>query len=112
MDTRIIELAIEALEEKRKAIAAEIAELTAQITGGAPKAAGIVRKGRRTRTAAERRAHSERMKAIWAERKAKAGKSKAAKPARSKGGHSSAANKARSEKMRAYWAKRRAQKGK
>jgi hypothetical protein len=104
---RIIELAIETLERQKSAIDAEIAQLR-----GTGKAAPVApRPGkRRTRTAAEKKAQSKRMKAYWtAKRKAATPEvksaMKAAEPAR--GPKSAAARKAQSEGMKRIWAERR-----
>ena len=78
MDNRILELALETLVARRAAIEAEIAEIRAELEGRVPsvgrssKVASVRR--RRPRTAAERKAQSERMKAYWAKRRAQAGK--------------------------------------
>jgi hypothetical protein len=83
MDKRILELALEALVSRRNAIEAEIAEIRAELEGRAPsvgpssKAASVTRR-RRPRTAAERKAQSQRMKAYWANRRAEAAKKAAA----------------------------------
>ena len=96
----VLELAIESLERRKAEIDAEIAELQAQIKGGAP-AAG------RSMTAAQRAAQSRRMKAIWKQRKARAAKP-VKKAASGKQPWSAAARKAVSERMKAVWAKRKA----
>jgi hypothetical protein len=109
---RVLDLALETLELKKAAIDAEIAELKAAL-GGKTQVAPVALpapRGRRAKSAAERRAHSERMKAYWQARKAKtpppAGGGK--KPAKAKAKpEMSAANQARSEKLKAVWAKRR-----
>jgi hypothetical protein len=75
-DARLIELAIAGLQAQRSLIDAEIAELQAR-GSGRPRAAATAdsdsqqprKRGRRRRTAAQKKAHSERMKKIWAERK-------------------------------------------
>ena len=75
-DSRLIELAIEGLQAKRRSIDEELAQLQTRLGGrGAgsnalPKPpAKAAAKGRRKRTAAQRKAHSERMKKIWADRR-------------------------------------------
>jgi hypothetical protein len=108
MEKRILELALEALQAQKQAIEAEIEQLNGGIKVQAPQP-GSAAPGRRTRSAAQRKAHSERMKAIWAARKTKSPKTKAAKAA-GKSSNASAANKARADKMRAYWASRRKEK--
>jgi hypothetical protein len=114
MEKRILELAIEALEKRRAQVDEEIAVLRAELQGSVKVATSVVAsaEGRRHKTAAERRAHSERMKKIWAARKATGAKVESAKAAPVKLVQDDAANQARSEKMRAYWAKKRAQKTK
>jgi hypothetical protein len=109
MEKRILELALEALQAQKLAIEAEIEQLVSgmKFETSAPAPLAGTRRGR---SVAQREAHSERMKKIWAARKAKAAKPRAAKQAVRNASHSSAANKARSEKMRAYWASRRKEK--
>jgi hypothetical protein len=109
---KIIELALETLQARQAAVAAEISQLRselAQSTGTTPPAAVVAKpsKKRRSRTVEERRRHSEKMKQIWAARKAHAAKRKPAKAGGAKRGAPSAANLARAEKMKAYWAKRK-----
>jgi hypothetical protein len=120
---RIIELAIEALEKRRIAIDTEIEELRSQLRDRVPTetamkavaeiAAGAPRRGRRTRTAAEKKAQSERMKAYWTNRKARETRAAAAKKSAAmeyvRGPKSAAARKALSEKMKQVWAKRKAE---
>jgi hypothetical protein len=112
MDSRIFELALETLELKKAAIDAEIAILKAQLGDNIQVAiaAEPALKGRKGKSAAERKAVSLRMKAYWAARR----KAKASAPARAKKtaaakaeSEMTAANKARSEKLKASWAKRR-----
>jgi len=91
---------MESLERRKAAIDAEIAELRAQIKGGALSAGGRM-------TAAQKAAQSKRMKAIWKQRKAKAAKPAKKAPAAKKP-MSAAARKAVSERMKAIWAKRKA----
>ena len=100
MDKRIVELALEALQERKNALDVEIAQLSAELKGGTTTPSGK----RRTRTAAERRAHSHAMK-LYGRRKRTA--STRTKP--KSGPQSAAARKAVSERMKAYWAKRKAQ---
>jgi hypothetical protein len=69
-DRRLLELAISGLEAQRDRIEEELAQLRRRAGGGSKFATPA--KGRRRgrkRTAAEKKAHSERMKAIWAARK-------------------------------------------
>jgi hypothetical protein len=70
---RLIELAIEGLKETRKRVDSELTALLAlagiTITTEAPPSNSAKTPGRKKRTAAQTKAHSERMKKIWAERK-------------------------------------------
>jgi hypothetical protein len=75
-DARLIELAIAGLQAQRERIDTEIAELQARGSSRTRAAATPdsdsqqpTKRGRRRRTAAQKKAHSERMKKIWAERK-------------------------------------------
>jgi len=112
MDARIIELAIEALRNRRSSVEAEIAVLEGELRGRTALPAHPAAGRRRSRTASQRKAHSDRMKAYWAARKRRSAKAKTAgKPAAVKsklGPQSAAARKAQSERMKAYWAKRKA----
>jgi hypothetical protein len=112
MDARIIELAIEALRSRRSGVEAEIAMLEGELRGRPPLPASPVAGKRRPRTAAQRKAHSERMRTYWAARKGraiKAGPARKTASAKPKlGPQSAAARKAQSERMKAYWAKRKA----
>ena len=114
MDTRIVELAIEALEARKKNVEAEIQNLSQLLKSGAPvpamKQAKIISIAprRRTRSVAEKAAQSQRMKAYWAsKRKAAAPAPAAAKPKANN--KKAAARKALSEKMKQVWAKRKAE---
>jgi len=112
MDARIIELAIEALRNRRSGVEAEIAALEGELRGRTALPIPPVAGKRKPRTAAQRRAHSEHMKAYWAARKARASKAGRARKTVSVkpklGPQSAAARKAQSERMKAYWAKRKA----
>lgn len=83
---RIVELAIEALERQKAVIDSEIESLRSEIdrrgTPAPEKRSFTNSKKQRGKSDAERKAHSERMKKIWAERNAKKVASKA--PAKSK----------------------------
>jgi len=115
---RILQLALETLQAQRTSIEAQIQELSAEShglatgrTGGAGKAVRPAK--RRTRTAAERRAHSRAMKMYWRRKKAQAATAqKSKKPVQKKepkrGPQSAAARKALSRKMKLVWAKRKA----
>ena len=76
---RILELALETLEKRRTQVEADVEALRAEMRGGGK--ATLKRKAettaspsgrRRTRTPAERKAQSKRMKAYWAAKKAAA----------------------------------------
>jgi hypothetical protein len=76
---RILELALEALESQKKAVEAEIASLQAELKGGTvtksvQSSLTITPPSgrRREKTPAERKAHSEKMKAYWAAKKSEA----------------------------------------
>jgi len=112
MEKRILELALEALQGQIAVVEADIEWVRAQLSGGirADQPATLtpaVRK-RRGRTAAQRKAQSEKMKAYWAAKVGAAKKPAPAKP--KKGPKRSAASKAQSVRMKAYWAKRRKEK--
>ena len=100
MNSNILELAIEALQNRKTQIEKEIEELRAELSGARPKA-------ERSGTT-----QSERMTAYWAARRAAAGKTAsnkikaAAKPGRRK--KTAAEKKAISEKLKAAWARRKA----
>lgn len=67
MDNGILELAIEALENRKAAIDIEIAKLRGKTPAASPHAVAQARsKPRRKRTAAQRKAQSVKMKKIWA----------------------------------------------
>ena len=110
---RILELALETLENQRAEVDAAIAEIS-EMKGGIRR--GIVKKSgtptpvmakRRSRTAAERKAQSLRMRRIWAEKKA--ARAKKPSPAGGKRKMRSAKSQAVSEGMRVYWAKKKAE---
>ena len=88
MDKRIIEFAIEALEQRKTAIETEIAGLKSALSRPVGRAAGkaskpaSVRKPN-SRSAASKKATSERMKAYWA--KKKAGRARASQPVKARG---------------------------
>jgi hypothetical protein len=86
MADRLIELALETLESRKAAIDAEIQQLRAQLRS--PRRRGVaartgataVVKKRRPRSAAARKAQSQRMKEYWARKRAET----AAKPSKGK----------------------------
>jgi len=63
---------LQELEAERRILMAEFPELGAARSKGSPRA--VARKGHRKMSAAERRAISKRMKALWAERRKARGK--------------------------------------
>ena len=77
MDNHILELALEALEARKTAVAAEIEGIRSQLKGEAGIKTAKERKAsvrptgrRRPRTPAEKKAQSEKMKLYWAKRRA------------------------------------------
>lgn len=79
MANRLLELALEALLRRKAEAEAEIAQIRKELAGAeAPPTKKVARK-RRGRTAAQRKAQSERMKAIWAKRRAAAAGAKGGK---------------------------------
>ncbi len=78
MDKRLIELALEALEQRKAAIDAEITAIRAELTGRGRIASipsikpAAPPKKRGPRSKAARKAQSERMKAYWAKKRAEA----------------------------------------
>ena len=116
---RILELAVETLEKRKAGINAEIETIRAELQGRGfrtarkmiPAAASTKR--RRLQTRAERKAHSEGMKAHWAAKRAKAAKPLATMklPAASgkRRAKSAAEKKALSLKMKQVWEKRKAE---
>ena len=114
METRILELALETLEKRRAAIDSEIANVQAALKGmRVATMAGLIPPPsgrRRPKSAAEKKALSLKMKRIWAEKRAQAGKTKKATftgpKRRSK---TIAQKKALSVSMKKAWAKRKAE---
>ena len=115
-DKRIRELALEALLTRRAAIAAEIESLQGELAG-APgtrtvKLTTPPPRKRKPRSVAERKAHSERMKAYWAAKKSRSGKTPfnvkpiPANPKRRS--KTAAEKKVLSKAMKLAWAKRKA----
>ncbi len=78
MDKRLIELALEALEQRKAAIDAEITAIRTELTGRGRIASipsikpAAPPKKRGPRSKAARKAQSERMKAYWAKKRAEA----------------------------------------
>jgi hypothetical protein len=64
---RVLELALENLLSQKKKLEQEISEIQAELRGKRP--ASKIRSFRK-KTAAEKKAQSEKMKAIWAKRRA------------------------------------------
>jgi hypothetical protein len=79
---RVLELALESLESKKEAVLAEMETVRSELKGigtgnaSARKTSTLSGGGKRSKSPAERKAHSERMKKYWVARK---GKSAAAK---------------------------------
>ena len=106
MEKRILELALETLEQRKALLQVEIASIQDELKGktkAAPAAAAAVpaprRKGRMS--AALRKAQSERMKKYWELRRQKAAKAKAIKktsPAKAKAKGKRAGKKAEKQK--------------
>lgn len=115
---RVLELALETLAARRaevEAVIAEVVELqrgTRRVIAKKPELPTLVVVKRKSRTQAERKAQSERMKAYWAAKRALAGKKEKPSPAGGKRKLKSAKSRAVSEGMRAYWAKRKAEEAK
>lgn len=85
MDQKIIELAIEALQSRKAVIEAEVEALHAQLKGGVKaKAERPAMRRRGKKSAAQRRAQSERMKLYWEKKKAEASIKAAKKPSPAK----------------------------
>jgi hypothetical protein len=109
-----------ALDQERD----EILKMFPELRNGQPAAgtSGAAPKARKNRLSPEaRRAVSVRMRAYWAERRAKnaagadggtkkSSAKKSAPAAKPKGGMSAEARKAQGERMKAYWAAKRAEK--
>jgi len=119
---QILELALQALQQQKAGIDADIEAIRAELegTGSTIRQTTIVvsvatQRGRQ-RTPAERRAQAQRMRQIWAARKAKAAKPAAAKTAPAAGTKTrlmtAAQKKALSLKMKEAWKKRKAGAGK
>ena len=112
---RLLELALETLKKQRAEIETSIAEIREMQDGNrqvfSMKPALIVAK-RRSKTLAERRAHSLRMKKYWSAKKAQAirsaAKAKAPAGAAKARTKTAAEKKALSLKMREVWKKRKA----
>jgi hypothetical protein len=93
MEKRILELALEALEGQRALLSAEIEMIRTQLDSGAKAKPNLknARAGKRkARSAAQRKAQSERMKAYWAARKKAADEQMRSKP---KSGQATPANR-------------------
>jgi len=104
-----LELAVEELEKQKAAVDAEIGAIRAELRGSGiirtAKPVAIPIAGRRRKTPAERKALSERMRRIWAARKAAAAKKPIPASPKAK---RAAVSKAISEAMKAAWARRKA----
>jgi len=83
MEKRILELAIEALQGRKALLSAELEMIRAQMgsgPGAQPRLKIARADKRRAKSAAQRKAQSERMKAYWAARKKPAGRQISKKP--------------------------------
>ena len=104
---RLLELAIEEIERQKLAVETEIKIIRAELRGSAVprslRSASFTTGKRRSRTPAERRAQSRRMRAYWAAKRNRGAKKNAGAPK-----PRVAINKAISDAMRVYWAKRKA----
>jgi hypothetical protein len=78
MNAHVIELAIEALEKRKAAVEAEVAQIGASISARRGRTTEALRDvvRRVPRTAAQKKAQSRRMKEYWARKKAEAAKKK------------------------------------
>ncbi len=108
---RILELALERLQQQRMILEADIETIRAELRGGTRTAkAGLTTTPagrRRKRTLAEKEAQSERMRAYWA---AKAKKLTTAGGKRRP--RTAAQRKAQSIRMKQAWARRKAEEAK
>ena len=108
---RILELALESLEKQRAEIERAIAEIREfgdgqkRVFDRNPKTPALVVAKRRSKTKAERMAHSLRMKRYWAARKARQAKPAAATKARRR---TEAQKNAISLKLKEAWKRRKA----
>jgi hypothetical protein len=109
---RLLELALETLEAKRTEIEREIAEIREfqdgkkRIFARKPEVSTLVAVKRRSRTPAQRKAISRRMKEIWATRRLRAAKPSPSKAKRKP--MSAARKRALSLKMKQVWANKKA----
>jgi len=111
----ILELALEELYRQRAGVNADIEAIQAELTGTGsavrqttPVPSAGIKRGRK-RTAAYRKAQAQRMREIWAARKAQGAKAAApAKTASAPRSMTAARKKALSLKMREIWRKRKA----
>jgi hypothetical protein len=108
---RTLELAIEALQLRKAQIDAEIEMIRSELSGSetAIAAQSVVTAGRsgRSRTLAQRKAQSQKMKARWAARKAKA--VKAGEPAPLSAKSPKSAGSSINNAIQAFLAKRKAE---
>lgn len=111
-DKRILELALEALQRRKTAVESAIQEVNESLGG---IRTGVVERPdtplvavrRRTRTAAERKRQSEKMKLYWAAKRT----TKVSTPAETSAKRktmTAAAKRAISRKLKAAWARRKA----
>jgi len=111
--SRILELALETLEKQRTEIEREIEEIREfqdgkkRVFARNPEISALVVVTRRSRTPAERKAQSERMKQYWAQKKAPAA-SKTAGVRTKVRAWTAAEKKALSLRMKEVWKRRAA----
>ena len=107
---RILELAIESLERQKTKIDTEIKNLRSEIKGLKTTPIKIRTSAKPAKkhgkSAAERKALSEKMKKVWAAKKSKKAKTKSGTKVRHK---TAAEKKALSLKMKEVWKKRKAE---
>jgi len=107
---RILELAIESLERQKAKIDTEIENLRSEIKGlkttPIKKKTSVKPSNKGGKSAAERKAQSEKMKKVWAAKKSKKAKTKSGAKVRHK---TAAEKKALSLKMKEVWKKRKAE---
>jgi hypothetical protein len=112
---RILELALETLENQKAEIIAEIERIRAGSRGRGLAVAGKTKAGtarkEKSRTPAQRRAQSQRMKKYWAAKRAKAAKGKTPTAKAKVRTKTDAEKRALSLKMKEVWRKRKAEAG-
>ena len=102
---RILELAVEALQQQKAQIEADIKTVQAELKSAGLGISESEKPQRRRRSPAERRAHAQRMRKYWAAKKAQAKPRTAVAKVRTK---TEAEKKAISLRMKEAWKKRKA----